>query len=38
MEAISDSIQVSGAKEYLRFYVRDETGKYLPIHLDFAAT
>ena len=36
MEAISDSIQVSGTKEYLRFYVRDETGKYQPIHLDFA--
>lgn len=36
MEAISDSIQVSGSKEYLRFYTRDETGKYLPIALDFA--
>jgi hypothetical protein len=37
MIAISDSIQVSGNKEYLRFYVRDETGKYQSIPLDFAA-
>jgi hypothetical protein len=37
MIAISDSIQVSGTKEYLRFYIRDETGKYQSIPLDFAA-
>jgi hypothetical protein len=37
MEAISDAIQVSGTKEYLRFYTRDESGKYQQIPLDFAA-
>lgn len=37
MDAIGDSIQVSGTKEYLRFYFRDERGKYQPISLDFAA-
>ena len=37
MEAISEAIQVSGTKEYLRFYVREENGKYQPIALDFAA-
>jgi hypothetical protein len=37
MEAISDSIQISGTKEYVRFYIRDEQGKYQGIPLDFAA-
>jgi hypothetical protein len=37
MEAISDAIQVSGTKEYLRFYIREENGKYQQIPLDFAA-
>jgi hypothetical protein len=37
MEAISDSVQVSGTKEYLKFYVQDERGKYTAIPLDFAA-
>jgi hypothetical protein len=37
MDAISDSIQISGTKEYLRFYVRDTTGKYQAIPLDFVA-
>jgi hypothetical protein len=37
MEAISDSIQIMGTKEYIRFYMRDERGKYQPISLDFAA-
>jgi hypothetical protein len=37
MEAISDSLQISGTKEYLRFYVRDERGKYQGMPLDFAA-
>lgn len=29
MEAITDSIQVSGKKEYLRFYLRDESGRHI---------
>jgi len=37
MEAISDSIQVSGSKQYLRFYERDERGQYVQIPLDVAA-
>jgi hypothetical protein len=37
MEAISESIQVSGSKEYLRIYTRDGEGKYQPISLDIAA-
>jgi len=37
MEAISDSIQVSGSKQYLRFYERDEQGQYVQIPLDVAA-
>ena len=35
MEAISDSIQVAGTKEHIRFYRRDDAGKYQPISLDF---
>lgn len=38
MAAISDSMQVSSTKPYIRFYERDEsTGQYLPINLDVAA-
>jgi hypothetical protein len=37
MEAISDSIQVTGSKEYLRIYKRDDNGKYQQINLDIAA-
>lgn len=37
MDAIGDSIQIIGTKEYIRFYIRDERGKYQPISLDFAA-
>ncbi|MCL2608652.1 MAG: DUF3164 family protein [Treponema sp.] len=38
MAAISDSIQVSGSKQYLRFYERnDATGEYVQIPLDVAA-
>lgn len=37
MTAISDSIQVSKSKPYVRFYERDEaTGEYRPISLDLA--
>ena len=36
MDAISDSIQITGSKEYIRFYMRDEQGKYQQISLDFA--
>jgi hypothetical protein len=37
MEAISDSVQVSGSKEYLRVYLRDESGEYKQVPLDIAA-
>jgi hypothetical protein len=37
MKAITESIQVSGSKQYLRFYERDEQGKYVQIPLDVAA-
>jgi hypothetical protein len=37
MAAISDSIQVSGSKQYLRFYERNEQGEYVKIPLDVAA-
>lgn len=38
MQAISDSLQVSSTKPYIRFYERhDPTGEYLPINLDVAA-
>lgn len=36
MQAISDSVQVIGSKDYIRFYERDENGKYQPISLDMA--
>jgi hypothetical protein len=37
MRAITESIQVSGSKQYLRFYERDERGEYVQIPLDVAA-
>ena len=36
MQAISDSIQVIGSKDYVRFYERYAIGKYQPITLDMA--
>jgi hypothetical protein len=36
MKAISDSIQVSTTKQYLRFYERDKSGEYQAIPLDIA--
>lgn len=36
MQAIADSVQVVGSKDYIRFYQRDENGKYQPISLDMA--
>lgn len=36
MEAISDSIQVTSSKEYIRVYERDDEGKYQQIPLDFS--
>ncbi|AAP95440.1 sulfate transporter [[Haemophilus] ducreyi] len=36
MEAISDSVQVVGSKDYVRFYERNQDGKYVPIALDVA--
>ncbi len=36
MDAISDSIIVTDSKNYIRFYERDEDGKYQAISLDFA--
>jgi hypothetical protein len=37
MRAITESIQVSGSKQYLRFYERNENGEYRQIPLDVAA-
>jgi hypothetical protein len=37
MQAIAESIQVSGSKQYLRFYERDGNGEYRQIPLDAAA-
>ena len=37
MQAISDSIQVTGSKQYIRFYEKNENGKYVQIPLDVAA-
>lgn len=37
MQAIGDSIQVTGTKPYIRVYERKEDGAYAPIPLDFAA-
>jgi hypothetical protein len=37
MRAINESIQISGSKQYLRFYERDENGTYQAIPLDVTA-
>lgn len=37
MQAITDSIQISGSKEYLRIYERDERGEYRQVALDVAS-
>ena len=37
MDAISESLQVAGSKEYVRVYKRDNAGKYQLINLDLAA-
>ena len=37
MQAITDSTQFIGSKPYIRFYERDDNGKYQPISLDIAA-
>lgn len=36
MQAIADSVQIIGSKDYVRFYECDEQGKYQPISLDMA--
>lgn len=36
MEAISDAVQVTDTKEYIRFYERDDNGAYHQIALDFS--
>lgn len=36
MAAISDATQVVSSKEYIRFYQKDDHGKYSQISLDFA--
>lgn len=36
MRAISDSMQVTSSKSYLRFYERNEAGEYVAIPLDVA--
>jgi hypothetical protein len=37
MTAITESIQISGSKQYLRFYERNDLGEYIQIPLDVAA-
>lgn len=37
MEAIADSMHAVSSKPYIRFYERNEDGKYLPISLDVAS-
>lgn len=37
MQAIGESLQVIGSKEYVRFYERVEGNKYVPISLDMAS-
>ncbi|WP_232282555.1 DUF3164 family protein [Yersinia enterocolitica] len=36
MDAIADSIQISGTSQYLRIYERLPNGKYIQISLDIA--
>jgi hypothetical protein len=37
MDAISESVQVTGSKSYIRVYEREENGDYRPISLDVAS-
>lgn len=38
MQAITDSVQVTGSKQYIRFYEKNgETGKYIQIPLDVSS-
>ena len=37
MSAITDAVRVTGSKQYMRLYERNECGTYLPIPLDIAA-
>ena len=37
MAAITDAVRVTGSKQYMRLYERNECGGYLPIPLDIAA-
>jgi hypothetical protein len=37
MTAITESIQILGSKQYLRFYERNDLGEYIQIPLDVAA-
>ena len=37
MDAISDSLQVSGTVAYVRAYERDANGRYQALSLDMAA-
>lgn len=37
MQAITDSVQITGSKQYLRFYERGDDGAYRQIPLDVAA-
>jgi hypothetical protein len=37
MQAIGDSIQVTGTKSYVRIYKRQDSGAYTAISLDMAA-
>ncbi len=37
MRAISDSVQIASTTSYVRFYERDESGRYRPISLDLAS-
>lgn len=36
MDAISESVQITGSKSYIRVYERDGKGEYKPISLDMA--
>lgn len=36
MQAISDAVKVVGSTEYMRFFERDENGKYQSLTLDFS--
>jgi hypothetical protein len=36
MQAISDAVKVVGSTEYMRFFERDESGKYQSLTLDFS--